>query len=104
MRYACLVVFVSLWLGYCGVAWGASPAGLEDGYGATTIKAVIATLNTDDPTIDKAFRIAIGDLLGNVVLYKAGLLEQRVPVIFAGLDYSAPGPGMPRSMPGTVLR
>ncbi len=90
MRYACLVVFVSLWLGYCGVAWGASPAGLEDGYGATTIKAVIATLNTDDPTIDKAFRIAIGDLLGNVVLYKAGLLEQRVPVIFAGLDYSAP--------------
>jgi glycogen debranching enzyme len=90
MKSACLGAFVCLWFGYCGPASGASLAGAEDGDGTATIKAVVPTLNTDNPTIDKAFRIAIGDLLGNVVPYKAGLLEQRVPVIFAGLDYSAP--------------
>jgi hypothetical protein len=90
MRYACLAIVLSIWPGYCGPAWSGSPAGPEDGDGTTAIKAAIPTLNTDNPTIDKAFRIAIGDLLGNVVLYKAGLLEQRVPVILAGLDYSTP--------------
>jgi hypothetical protein len=81
---------MSLWPGYCGPAWSASPAGLENGDGTTATTATIPILHTDNPTVDKAFRIAIGDLPGNVVTYKAGLLEQPVPVIFAGLDYSAP--------------
>ena len=98
MRTAGLVLDVFGWL-VCVGTWA---AGGDKSY--PMVNVAIPTLNTDNPTIDKAFRIAIGDLLGNVVPYKAGLLEQRVPVIFAGLDYSAPGPGMPRSTPGTVLR
>jgi glycogen debranching enzyme len=84
MSAARLTVVVLSWLG-CASAWA-----VDARKPTTLVNVAIPTLNTDNPAIDKAFRIAIGDLLGNVVLYKAGLLEQRVPVIFAGLDYSAP--------------
>ncbi|MGA2257739.1 MAG: hypothetical protein ABSG53_24010 [Thermoguttaceae bacterium] len=55
-----------------------------------TIRASIPTLNTDNATINEAFRIAIGDLMGNVVPCKDGLLDKPVPVILAGLDYNTP--------------
>jgi glycogen debranching enzyme len=90
MRYACLVVFVSLWPGCGSPARGASPADIEEGDGATTITAAITYLNTDNGTINQAYRIAIGDLMGNVVPFKDGLLEKRGPVIIAGLDYNTP--------------
>ena len=37
------------------------------------------TLKTGDFEIDRAFRIALGDMLGNVVHYKSGLLKDPAP-------------------------
>ena len=56
----------------------------------TVISAAIPSLRTDNATINEAFRIAIGDLLGNVQPFKDGLLERPVPVILAGLHYDTP--------------
>jgi len=50
----------------------------------------IPFLNTGNRTIDKAFRIAAGDFLGNIALYKSGLLKDEVPVILAGIHYVDP--------------
>ncbi len=90
MRYSCLVILVFLWLGCCGLAWTASSAGPDKGDDATTIKVSIPTLNTDNGNVNAAFRIGVGDLLGNVGPFKDGLLEKPVPVILAGLDYNTP--------------
>lgn len=47
-------------------------------------------LVTGDNQLDSAFRIALGDLVGNIVLFKDGLLDDEVPVILAGLGYDTP--------------
>jgi hypothetical protein len=54
------------------------------------IRLCIPSLKTDNGTIDDAYRIAIGDLVGNVQPFKSGLLDRPVPVILAGLDYGRP--------------
>jgi glycogen debranching enzyme len=48
------------------------------------------TLRTGDFEIDRAFRIAIGDLCGNVQHYQSGLLERPEPCLVAGLSYPDP--------------
>jgi glycogen debranching enzyme len=40
--------------------------------------------------LDRAFRIALGDLTGNILPYKGGILKHPVPCIMAGLDYDTP--------------
>ncbi len=50
----------------------------------------LPTLDTGNETIDHAFRIAVGDLVGNVVGFRAGLLNEDAPAIMAGLDYDRP--------------
>ena len=45
------------------------------------------TLKADNHLIDKAFRIAIGDFLGNIQHWQRELSERPTPCIFAGLDY-----------------
>jgi glycogen debranching enzyme len=40
--------------------------------------------------IDRALRIAIGDLIGNIHDYHDGILEKPAPCLFAGLDYDMP--------------
>ena len=50
----------------------------------------IPRLTTNDRAINDAFRIAIGDLAGNISLYQSGLLDHPVPVVLAGLDYGTP--------------
>jgi len=47
-------------------------------------------LQTDNPQINRAFRIAIGDVMGNVGMHRSGLLQSRQLVILAGLDYARP--------------
>ena len=47
-------------------------------------------LETGQPTLDRAWRIALGDIVGNVVPYKDGLLERQAPCLMAGLDYPTP--------------
>jgi glycogen debranching enzyme len=42
------------------------------------------------PLVDRALRIAIGDLVGNIHDYQDGLLERPAPCLFAGLDYDMP--------------
>ncbi len=54
------------------------------------MKYFLPYLITGNDSIDQAFRIAIGDLLGNVVPFKNGLLDTYKPVIMAGLDYNRP--------------
>jgi glycogen debranching enzyme len=49
-------------------------------------------LNTtvSDATIDRAIRLAIGDLASNISPYKDGLLTKPEPCLMAGLDYNSP--------------
>lgn len=42
------------------------------------------------PAINRAYRIAMGDLLGNIRLFRDGLLDEPQPVLLAGLDYDTP--------------
>lgn len=47
-------------------------------------------VRTGDRTVDTAYRIAIGDLAGNIAMYRSGLLEAPAPVLLAGLGYNTP--------------
>src|SRR5437867_2651395 len=40
--------------------------------------------------LNRAFRIALGDLYGNIAPFQDGLLDQVEPVVLAGLDYDTP--------------
>ena len=50
----------------------------------------LACLHTGHREIDRAFRIAIGDLVGNIVPHKSGLLDRPRAVVMAGQDYDKP--------------
>jgi len=47
-------------------------------------------LHSSSPAINRAYRIAIGDLAGNIHPFQDGLLTAPSPVILAGLDYDTP--------------
>lgn len=47
-------------------------------------------LKTTNPNIDRTFRIALGDIVTNIALWKDGLLKKEEPCIMAGLDYERP--------------
>jgi glycogen debranching enzyme len=47
-------------------------------------------LTTSNPAINRAYRIAMGDLIGNIRSFRDGLLEKPEPVLLAGLDYDTP--------------
>lgn len=50
----------------------------------------IPDIKCDNKTIEKAYNIAIGDLVGNIKNYKAGLLEEEKSCLMAGMDYGTP--------------
>ena len=45
---------------------------------------------SDDEDLEKAFRIAAGDISGNISLYKGELSQKREPVLMAGMSYDRP--------------
>ena len=47
-------------------------------------------LETDSASVNRAFRIAIGDLFTNIRDFQDGLLAEPAPCILAGLDYDTP--------------
>ena len=47
-------------------------------------------LQTDNKLINTAFRVAMGDIVGNIQPFQDGLLEQAQPCILAGLEYDTP--------------
>ena len=67
---------------------GILPAVAGTGEAQTTVS--VPYLQTDNPQINRAFRIAIGDVMGNVGMHRSGLLESPQLVILAGLDYARP--------------
>ena len=48
------------------------------------------TLRTNHTNLDKAFRIAMGDLMTNIQSYKGGIVDDEQPAILAGLNYDRP--------------
>jgi glycogen debranching enzyme len=52
--------------------------------------ATIPLLQTDVAAVDRAFRIAVGDLFTNIRGFHDGLLNEPRPCILAGLDYDTP--------------
>src|SRR5476651_1673943 len=50
----------------------------------------LSDLHTSNETIERALRIALGDLVGNIRHFKDGLLEKPTPCLLAGLDYDTP--------------
>ncbi len=55
-----------------------------------TIRLNLPALDTNHRAVNEAFRIALGDLVGNVRPFKDGLLPEPAPVILAGMDYDTP--------------
>ena len=45
---------------------------------------------SDSPLLNSAFRVAMGELLGNIQPFQDGLLKELRPCILAGLDYDTP--------------
>ena len=86
MRLVPLITLVGLlWLD-TGIMSAATAAEIDSG----EMRLCVPNLKTDNRTINDAYRIAIGDLIGNVQPFKSGLLDRPVPVILAGLDYGRP--------------
>ena len=50
----------------------------------------IPYLETDNKLLNDAYRIAAGDIVGNIVYYQNGLLTEEKPCMIAGLDYNTP--------------
>ncbi len=50
----------------------------------------VPSVHTSSRLINTAYRIAVGDLAGNVALFQSGLLEAPAPVLLAGLGYDTP--------------
>ncbi len=50
----------------------------------------ILFLKTGLQHVDDTFRIAVGDLAGNILPFKDGLLEKPVPCVMAGMHYNTP--------------
>ncbi len=80
----------TLLLALISVILAASSSSVAQDADTAEIRLSIPSLHTDNRTVNDAYRIAIGDLLGNVAPYQGGLLEQPTPVILAGLDYGTP--------------
>ena len=53
-------------------------------------EGALPELHTDNPEIDRAFALALQDLLGNVAPFRDGLLGEPAPVILAGKGYDTP--------------
>ena len=88
MKRARMTIAALILFGYASAVWGLPP--VEANQGSTSVTITIPTLNVDHKAAREAFRIAVGDILGNVVPFQDGLLERPVPVILAGLDYGTP--------------
>jgi hypothetical protein len=84
MKYVQFVFAVLVWTLCTSWMWASPP---DDG---GEIRLRIPALRTNNRTLNDAYRIAIGDLVGNVMPFKSGLLERPAPVILAGLDYGRP--------------
>jgi len=52
--------------------------------------AMCLKFETNDYDLNRTFRIALGEIYGNIYPFKDGLLEEEVPVILAGLGYDTP--------------
>lgn len=50
----------------------------------------LVSFQSDDRILNKAVRVAVGDIAGNVVAFKDGLLKEEKPCLMAGLDYITP--------------
>lgn len=50
----------------------------------------IPQISTKSKIITDGYRIAIGDIMGNIVPYKNGLLKEEKPCLVAGFDYDTP--------------
>lgn len=48
------------------------------------------SLVTNEWPVNRAFRIALGDLYGNIIPFADGMVETPQPAIMAGLDYDTP--------------
>ena len=58
--------------------------------GSNIIIPSLTVNNESTHDIVKAYRIAIGDIAGNIQYHKSGVLEHKVPCIYAGLLYGKP--------------
>ncbi len=85
MKKLVVVLAAVLFIAGCG-AGKDSPAVSGGG----EIRMYLPVLKTNNKVIDDAYRIAIGDLVGNIRPYKNRLLGGQRYAILAGLDYGRP--------------
>ena len=84
------VLQLAAYAGFLCLGAGTTSAAMAADIDSGEVRLRIPILTTDNRTINDAYRIAIGDLVGNVRPFQSGLLERPRPVILAGLDYGTP--------------
>ena len=47
-------------------------------------------MNSSNSAVNRAYRVAMGDLISNIRPFRDGLLDEPQPVLLAGLDYDTP--------------
>ncbi len=81
-------------VGLLFVGWGllasADAGGAEVVDESSDAHTTFAQFVSGNGSLDRAFRIALGDLVTNIAPYRAGLLDDERHVILAGLDYGTP--------------
>jgi glycogen debranching enzyme len=83
-----LAALLLMTVGTVRQGWAGPPRNIATS--VDSIRVVIPSLTVDNESVHDAFRIALGDLMGNVALFQDGLLERPMPVMLAGLDYDMP--------------
>ena len=58
--------------------------------GEKVMRIEIPQLITNNENVNKAFRIAISDIVASIATHKDGLLQEPQEVIYAGLGYDKP--------------
>lgn len=75
---------------FTALLWAGEAETTPNGKETDMLPLPLPMLESDQPTLDRAWRIALGDVMGNVLPYQNGLLDHEAPCLMAGLDYPTP--------------
>jgi glycogen debranching enzyme len=92
MHYAkVLIVLISVCLFHCSSNRNLTGEQGQNNLPGNVITIPSLSINGENThAIAKAYRIAIGDISGNIQYHKSGAIDQKAPCLYAGLQYGKP--------------
>ena len=63
---------------------------MREHYDCKELLRNLPSLSSDNDDVDRAWRLALDDLMSNICLYQEGLLKEKAPVMLAGSGYDTP--------------